>query len=92
MSLGLGQSFAIVLKSKVKASLAQPDWVCNPCGVKYGSWFQGDEYTGPSCHVATYHEGGCGVCGKTAVVTEARDYGYLMEAWLDEEFVEKVVV
>lgn len=92
MSLGLGQSFVIVLKLKEKAALAQPDWVCNSCGNKHGYWFQGDEYTGPSIHAATYHEGRCGVCGKTAPVTEARDYGYLMEAWLDEEFVEKVVV
>jgi len=59
----------------------QPDWVCDDCGQTYSNWFAGPEYSGPSKHCATYHEGSCDVCGKTKSVTEARDFGYLKNGW-----------
>jgi hypothetical protein len=65
--------------------LKQPDWVCHDCGTKYGNWYSlTGEYTGPKSHCATYHESLCNVCGQVKAVTEARDYGYLRAAWLDE--------
>lgn len=47
-----------------------PAWVCHECGMKargrpISKW-----------HVATFHEGKCGACGKIKDVTEPRDYGY----------------
>ena len=59
-----------------------PAWVCNDCGEKYGTWYQGGVYTGPKNHCSTNHYGTCNVCGKTNVsVTEPRDYGHLVKGW-----------
>ena len=44
------------------------DLVCCDCGTKYGKYSVG---------CSTYHVGTCQVCGKTAPVTETRDFGYL---------------
>ena len=44
------------------------DLVCCDCGTKYGKYSVG---------CSTYHMGTCQVCGKTAAVTETRDFGYL---------------
>jgi len=56
----------------------QPRWVCQPCGVKYG--------TRPgACFCATFHEGTCGACGAKGVfVTEPREFGYLRTGWKTE--------
>lgn len=51
----------------------QPDWVCYPCGSKWG-------YTKPFT-LSTYHEDNCGVCGQRTSVTEARDFGYMVPGW-----------
>lgn len=59
----------------------QPNWVCRDCGGKWGLWWKDGKYAGPIHHCATYHKGRCGVCNKTTGVTEARDYGYLIEGW-----------
>jgi hypothetical protein len=69
------------MKVRPKMSDVQPDWVCNDCGQKWGRWWDGSVYTGPSTHCATYHESVCNVCGNTKSVTEARDYGYLRPGW-----------
>jgi hypothetical protein len=47
-----------------------PAWICRPCGEKHGRGM-------PAWHVSTWHEDTCGVCGKTASVTEPRDFGHL---------------
>lgn len=53
-------------------------WICDPCGINHGRWYQKGQYLGPSKHCATYHVGTCDVCGATEVnVTEPRDYGGL---------------
>jgi hypothetical protein len=69
------------MKLRPKVCGVQPDWVCDPCGVRWGSWWVTGEYVGPKPHVATFHEGLCDVCGSTNSVTEARDYGYLVVGW-----------
>lgn len=69
------------MKLKSKTCQSQPEWVCIPCGEKWGSWWTGGTYKGPQPHVATFHEGECGVCGNTRSVTEARDFGYLLPDW-----------
>lgn len=69
------------MKLKSKICEVQPGWVCIPCGEKWGSWWVGGSYKGPQPHVATFHEGECGVCGNTRSVTEARDFGYLLAGW-----------
>jgi hypothetical protein len=46
-----------------------PEWVCVYCGDKYGSC--------PKGHIATWHQGTCGICGKTKFVTDPRDFSYL---------------
>ena len=46
------------------------DWVCYDCGIKA----RGRPL--PDGSISTYHEGKCGVCGKTKAVTEPRDFGY----------------
>ncbi len=51
----------------------QPDWVCNDCGKKYGR--------GPIFVVSSYHMSICGVCSKEVMVTEPRDFGYLLGGW-----------
>lgn len=45
-----------------------PQWVCFPCGMKYG-------YRAPG--VSTWHNNTCGVCGEHRQVTEPRDFGHL---------------
>jgi len=70
------------MKNKAKASSTQPEWVCNECGEKYGTWYQGGDYSGPKHLMSTTHEDMCDVCHKISVCTEARDYGYLTKAWL----------
>jgi hypothetical protein len=61
-----------------KIDQKQPRWICQPCGVTYG--------TRPkSCFCATFHVGTCGVCGDKGVyVTEPRDFGFLREGWKEE--------
>lgn len=66
---------------RLKMASSQPDWVCTDCGCRWGSWWDGPEYTGPAHHRATFHVDRCGVCGNTKIVTEARDFGYLKEGW-----------
>jgi hypothetical protein len=63
-------------------SVDQPDWVCDDCGVMWGNWWNGECYSGPKQHCATYHYGECGVCNKESAVTEARDFGYLRDGWV----------
>jgi hypothetical protein len=58
-----------------------PKWICNDCGTKYGSWYQPGAVP-PKSHMYTSHVGNCNVCGlKDVVVTEPRDYGYLISGW-----------
>lgn len=52
----------------------QPAWVCNDCGRKYGQRIY-------ETHISTWHMDTCGVCGRHAAVTEARDFGYLRDGW-----------
>lgn len=69
----------------------QPTWVCDDCGQKYGSWYDADgTYHGPESRAATYHIGDkCDVCKRnTVAVTEARDFGYLIEGWQPRLLVE----
>lgn len=69
----------------------QPTWVCESCGRKYGRWwYENKEYAGPENAIATYHVGdACGVCKRKDVpVTEARDFGYLIEGWQPRLLVE----
>lgn len=47
-----------------------PVSICGSCGVKHGRREAG---------IATFYAGVCGVCGKSCVVTEPRDYGHLKE-------------
>jgi hypothetical protein len=64
-----------------KKKLEYPTWVCDPCGTRYGQWYQPGTI-GPKVHYATYHMGTCDVCKSTQVpVTEPRDYGHLIESW-----------
>lgn len=46
-----------------------PSWICYECAYSNGGRF-------PENHVATFHEGKCGWCGRNKVVTEPRDYGF----------------
>jgi hypothetical protein len=63
----------------------EDDWsnglVCLICGTKYGNWHQPDtEHWRPKVHYATYHIGNCSICKLTdVVVTEERDFGYLVK-------------
>lgn len=52
-----------------------PDWICKPCGERYGKRPEGNPYG------ATWHYDKCGVCGNFTETTEPRDYGYLKEGW-----------
>lgn len=54
---------------------AYPVWVCAKCGEKYGNRIP---------HMATWHNGICGVCNRPRAVTEPRDYGHLKPGWRDE--------
>jgi hypothetical protein len=49
-----------------------PDWICAPCGQAHGRGM-------PAGHIATWHEGICDICRRSASVTEPRDYGHLRE-------------
>ena len=69
------------MKIRPETALTQPQWVCGSCGKEWGRWWEGNEYTGPSPHFATYHIDTCEVCKKKESVTEARDYGYLRKGW-----------
>ena len=71
----------VAMKVRPQMAKEQPDWVCQDCGEKWGRWWDGSEYTGPSPYFSTFHEGSCGVCGETKAVTEARDFGYLRKGW-----------
>jgi hypothetical protein len=63
-----------------------PNWICWDCGSKYGSWYQGDTYTGPKYHCSTNHYGTCDVCKRKGIsVTEPRDYGHLVKGWDNKE-------
>lgn len=53
---------------KLIKKLKQADLCCLECGYTYGQPTAGD---------SSLWEGQCHVCGKTSVVTETRDYGYL---------------
>ena len=48
--------------------LTTADLICSDCGNKYGKYSVG---------CSSFHIGTCEVCGKTAPVTEVRDFGYL---------------
>lgn len=56
--------------------ITQPAWVCNDCGHKYG---HPERVRQP--HIATYHNGECGVCGEYKAVTQPRDFAYLDKEW-----------
>ncbi len=58
----------------MSVSKNQPNWVCGPCGLKWGNGW-------PKGHLGTWHDGKCGVCGKEDSVTEPRDFGYLRDFW-----------
>lgn len=51
-----------------------PQWICGPCGDKYGE---------QKCGIATWHEEKCEICGVITMVTEPRDFGYLKDGWRD---------
>jgi hypothetical protein len=55
---------------KVREQFPYPSWICRPCGKKHGRGMS-------AWHVSTWHMDTCGVCGKTASVTEPRDFGHL---------------
>ena len=44
-----------------------PSWVCADCAEKAGGNM-------PAHHIATWHNGKCGVCEQEVAVTEPRDY------------------
>jgi hypothetical protein len=65
--------------NRTTRSETQPDWVCSPCGTKWGYAKTPFSHIGEI--MSTYHEDNCGVCGERTSVTEARDYGYLVHGW-----------
>ena len=59
-----------------------PKWVCHPCGVTYGKWYEKGDYKGPSHYYSTFHVNTCDLCGNDNIsVTEPRDYGGLVAGW-----------
>jgi len=50
-----------------------PYWLCFDCGRAHGR--------SPAEGACTVHEGTCGLCGKTAPVTQPRDFGHLKPGW-----------
>lgn len=50
-----------------------PSWTCQPCGLKHGTRQR---------EISTWHEGTCDVCGKTAQITQVRDFGHFPE-WFE---------
>jgi hypothetical protein len=61
-------------KSTLKRLAEQkyPEWICKPCGDKYGNRPVG---------LATWHVDTCDVCGEVTEVTEPRDFGHLKQGW-----------
>lgn len=49
-------------------SIMKPEFVCTDCAVAAGGKM-------PEGHVATWHEGECGVCHQVKAVTQPRDFG-----------------
>ena len=49
-----------------------PDWICAPCGQAHGRGM-------PAGHSATWHQGICDICRRSASVSEPRDYGHLRD-------------
>lgn len=80
MSAGKGDFYRPVNGPRYRAnwdaifSKRYPDWICEPCGRRYGKHPEGN-------HVATYHNGKCGVCGTQTSVSEPRDFGHLRGDW-----------
>lgn len=61
---------------------AYPTWICHPCGVAHGKWYEKGDYKGPSHYCSTFHTSTCDLCGaKDVSVTEPRDYGGLVAGW-----------
>ena len=56
------------MKQTLLQRLTSADLICSDCGNKYGKYSVG---------CSSFHIGTCEVCGKTAPVTEVRDFGYL---------------
>ena len=54
------------------------DYICHPCGIKYGT---------PRGHYSTYHISACGWCGEETAVTHCRAYNYPIRPQPDEERV-----
>ena len=75
------EDIEVAMRDRSETAPTQPDWVCSSCGEEWGQWWDKGDYTGPVPHFATYHMDECSVCGKTASVTEARDFGYLKSGW-----------
>ena len=48
-----------------------PEWICLPCGQKFGRRPQGG--------ISAWHMDNCWVCGKITEVTQPRDFGHLKE-------------
>jgi hypothetical protein len=51
-----------------------PEYICADCGEKHGNGM-------PKGHLATWHNGTCGICGEEKAVTEPRDYRGLKKGW-----------
>jgi hypothetical protein len=51
-----------------------PNWICLPCGNRYGR---------KTCGIATWHPDNCDICGNEEMVTEPRDFGHLNDYWID---------
>lgn len=62
-------------QKKRQVDINQPNWVCHPCGVKYGFFRPGTCY---------WHKDACGVCSEVQSVTEPRDFGYLAKGWKEK--------
>jgi hypothetical protein len=59
-----------------------PQWICDDCGRRYGEWYKGKQYIGPTCYFMFQRLGNCDICeGEELVVAEPRDYGHLCANW-----------
>ena len=58
----------LLKKEVTKKTLQKAYCVCSDCGNKYGTYISG---------VSSWWQDECDVCGKSAPVTETRDFGYL---------------
>jgi hypothetical protein len=56
--------------TKVREEFPYPHWICAPCGQTHGRGM-------PAGHIATWHEGICDICRRSASVSEPRDFGHL---------------